>query len=93
MRIAVDVNISNQEIGALAREGDQVVCVALPREDDQKWLERALARDCDVIISQDLDIPNILDRWRVAEDVLWFEKLEHYRKWRGKHAAVQGKKV
>lgn len=85
MRIAVDVNISNNDIGDLARNGDEIVCVARRGEDDQDWLERALARDVDVIISQDLDIPNHLDRWRVAEDVLWFEKLTDYKKWRSKN--------
>lgn len=89
MRLAVDVNISNREIGELARDGDQIVCVARKREEDQAWLERALERDVDVIISQDLDIPNILDRWRVAEDVLWFEKIEQYRSWREKHVKSQ----
>lgn len=88
MRLAVDVNISNREIGELAREGDQIVCVARKREDDQNWLERALERDVDVIISQDLDIPNLLDNWRVAEDVLWFERIEHYREWRKKNVGT-----
>lgn len=85
MRLAVDVNVSNREIGELAREGDQIVCVARKSEYDQDWIERALERDADVIISQDLDVPNLLDRWRVAQDVIWFEKLEHYRSWREKN--------
>lgn len=87
MRIAVDVNISNREIGELARDGDEIVCVAKKREHDEAWLERALLRDADIIISQDLDVPNILDRWRVADDVLWFEKLDQYREWRKTHVS------
>lgn len=84
MKVAVDVNVSNREIGELAREGCVIVCVARRGEDDQAWLERALAEDVDIIISQDLDIPNLLDRWRVANDVLWFEKIEQFRRWRQK---------
>lgn len=86
MKLALDVNISNRDIGELAREGYVIVCVAKRGEEDQLWLERALAEDVDVIISQDLDIPNLLDRWRVANDVLWFEKLEYFRRWAKKGA-------
>lgn len=85
MKIAVDVNVSNREIGELARLGDIIVCVAMKKEDDREWLERALARDADIIISQDLDVPNLLDTWRVAEDVLWFESIHQYVTWRKKN--------
>ncbi len=86
MKIAVDVNVSNRDIGELCRDGDQVVCVAMRSEEDSSWVERALDRDCDVFISQDLDIPNLLDSWRVANDVLWFETVGQYTEWRRKNA-------
>jgi hypothetical protein len=83
MKVALDVNVSNYVIGRLAREGDQIVCVAKTGEDDQVWVERALDRDCDVIISQDLDVPNLLDKWLVV-GVTWFEKVDDYFIWRRK---------
>lgn len=94
-RIACDVNISNRDIGELARDGFVIVCVAAPGEDDESWLERALGQDVDVIISQDLDIPNLLDRWRVEDDVLWFETIYQFRRWRdrrGHYGKREGRK-
>ena len=91
MRIAVDVNVSNREIGELTREGDLVVCTARPREEDWRWLERALEKDADIIISQDLDIPNLLDHWRVSDDVLYFKTINSYREWRGKNVQFKQK--
>ena len=81
MRVALDVNISNFQIGTLARNGDLVVCVAKASESDEVWLTRALDRDADIVISQDLDVPNLLDKWRV-DGVLWFESLDSYLKWK-----------
>ncbi len=79
MRIAVDVNISNRDIGELAREGDVIVCVAHRGETDEAWVGRALDEGCEVFISQDLDIPNLLDLWK--SDAMFFEKISAYRKW------------
>lgn len=91
MRIAVDVNISNRDIGDLARYGHAIVCVAGHGEEDWRWLERALERDVDVVISQDLDIPNLLDQWNVAQDVIWFESLEDFKQWREKYETGKAK--
>lgn len=85
MRIAVDVNVSNVEIGKLSREGDMVVCVAMDKEEDSSWLSRAIENRADVVISRDLDIPNLLDRWNVL-NVLWFENLWSYRDWKDKRS-------
>lgn len=79
--VAVDVNISNYIIGTLARSGDMIVCVAKISEPDEKWLDRALARGAEVIISQDLDIPNLLDHWDEGK-VRWFETVSDYLDWR-----------
>ena len=91
MKVALDVNVSNYVIGQIARLGDEIVCVAQSSESDHDWVGRAVDKGAEVIVSQDLDVPNLLDKWRV-EGVLWFEKVEKYLEYRKKRRTKNGAK-
>lgn len=81
MKLAVDVQVSNEVIGSLCRAGDEVVCVARMGEEDQSWVSRALDRGAEILISPDLDIPNLLDQWGINE-VFHFVSIHRYQKWK-----------
>lgn len=59
MRIAVDVQVSNKDIGQIARLGHEIVCVAKGSEEDNKWVERALDRGAELILTDDIEIDEI----------------------------------
>jgi hypothetical protein len=71
--------VGDRDIGRLARMGHQIVCVARMKEEDDIWISRGLHNGADIFISRDLDIPNILDRWRAK--ARWFETIEKFLTW------------
>ncbi len=62
MRLAFDVQVSDKEIGRLARLGHVIVCVARPSETDESWVARAISLGAERIYSDDHDIGDILQR-------------------------------
>ena len=71
MNIAVDVGVSEKTIAALQGTGFKVVAQAEQGEDDESWVIRAINNGADIIVSSDLDIPNLLDRYEYP--VVWLE--------------------
>lgn len=61
-RLAFDVNVSNAEIGAYVRNGCIGVLCAQKSESDESWVHRAFMADCDVCLSQDADVGNIIEK-------------------------------
>lgn len=70
MKIAVDVSFPIGKSKDMAKYGYQVVTQARHAEPDEDWVCRALAQGAEVFISQDLDIPVILERLEVY-DTVW----------------------
>lgn len=75
MKIAFDVNVADAEIGRLVRLGFEVVCVARRAEPDDSWIERAVDNGAQIIFSNDLDVPNYLDRQNY--DDVQYRKMWH----------------
>lgn len=63
MRLAFDQNVSNKELGRIARLGYEIVYVAGDGESDEEWLRKAIDLGAERVYSSDLDIPNLLDKW------------------------------
>lgn len=78
IRIAIDNQVSNMAIAQLEKNGFVIVQKAqdLP---DEIWVGEALNKKANFIISPDLDIPNILDRWSV-DDCVWVELKQGLKK-------------
>ena len=77
MKIAFDTGVSNAEVGRLIRLGHEIVCVAGRAEPDETWIERALDLGAEIIFSDDLDVPNYLDRCGydgIVHKKMWYSK-------------------
>ena len=70
IKIACDNNVGNRHVEALEKQGFNTVVRAYDR-DDILWVDEALDLKVQVIISNDLDVPNILDRYR--SKVYWIQ--------------------
>ena len=77
-KIAVDTQISRKIIKSLISKGYDIVLVAPPKEVDEVWVDSALLLGANCIVSPDLDIPLLLDRWGV-DDVLWIDVPRHLK--------------
>lgn len=71
MKIAVDTCVSIKTKEALEKSGLVVVCSAGIGEPDEEWVSRAIRMGADAIISSDLDIPNLLDRYE--SEAIWID--------------------
>lgn len=73
MNIALDENVPEKVEMKYILEGHIIVYRAPPGSRDEDWVEEAVCRGADIIISRDYDIPNILDRngWN---DIQWRKK-------------------
>jgi predicted nuclease of predicted toxin-antitoxin system len=71
MKIAIDTCISIRTKEALEKVGHEVVCIASMSEHDEDWVSRAILSGAQVIVSSDLDIPNLLDRY--DSGMIWLE--------------------
>jgi predicted nuclease of predicted toxin-antitoxin system len=71
MKIAVDTTISIKTQDALEKTGFEVVCAAREGEADEEWIQRAIKMEADIVISSDLDIPNLLDRYEYP--AIWID--------------------
>lgn len=61
-RMAFDENIGDKEIGQYARAGAVIVYVSPAGTDDETWLQDAWAAGADVVVSNDSDIGNIIQK-------------------------------
>jgi hypothetical protein len=61
IKIAVDSNIGNKRIHDLSNIGYEVVVVAKPAEKDVDWMERANKAEARFIISNDSDVPRLIE--------------------------------
>lgn len=78
MKIAYDVGVHDREIGRVTRLGHEVVCVAKQAEADEIWIERAMDNGAEIIFSDDLDIPNYLDKNN-------YDSVQHKKMWDSKN--------
>jgi|ERR1035437_805954 hypothetical protein len=62
IKIALDCNIGKRRKAELEGLGYNVVVVANDAEEDALWLHRAFSNGSRFVISNDLDVPKILER-------------------------------
>jgi hypothetical protein len=73
MLIACDNQVSKQYIDAFESHGFKVVTYAGNRADED-WVLEAIEKGAEVIISPDLDIPNMIQD---IEDMYWIDYQSH----------------
>jgi hypothetical protein len=61
-KLAFDVNISDRTMGRYARDGCVIVFVAKDGQPDEEWIWQAYEAGAEVVLSYDLDIPNLIEK-------------------------------
>ena len=77
--VGVDANISNENVGIVARCGFGVVVACIAERDDD-FLERCVGMDVVAVLSKDTDIATILDRYGESE-IPVFPGARSFLKW------------
>lgn len=62
LRIALDTNVGKRRYEEFVELGYTVVVVAQESEPDEDWLQRAFVDGARFIVSNDVDVPKIIER-------------------------------
>lgn len=71
IKIAVDVCVGRNKMAELTMRGYEVVVSARESESDESWLNRALTNGAKFAISQDADVPRLIERRKMA--MVWID--------------------